>query len=265
MTQKFFIKSDTLIQATEVYNTETGDMIDDATVTMSICNGTKRFLDIAYLEFRSGGVQEVFEDDTIVGQSSDASAVVSTIILEAGTWAGSDARGKLGVLKQYGTFTVGEALKVLQSLNVATVVAVSIGSVDAGGGEVWLPITNHGLKITPDADWIIIDGSQYFDGTHVIQAVEKDKIKITAAFKAEMFKGTEDVYIGLPNGKDIALTHDAVGPPPDAAGYYDGVLPDDITGMEEDESYYLFVTFVKGGITVTSRVYWKATFHPDEL
>ena len=258
MVQKFFIRTDTLIKAEETKDAETGEYVDDCdSVKMTICDGKKHHLDIATLSFRSGGTHEIIEGDIVLGASSGAQARVSTITLDQGNWANGDAQGRLGLLDQFSAFTAGESLDIDLDKNVATTEGDSSQAVQVGG-DVWLPLRNHGLK---DGDSVLIDGSRNYDGIEVLGVGEKDRIRITAAFVAERFTGEEDVYRILPNGNEIVLTH--VGG--DDAGYYDGILPKTIDGLIEDENYYLFIVFIKNGIQTLARVYWKAVFYPDEM
>lgn len=54
--------------------------------------------------FTSGGTEEVLIGDTITGLTGGATAIVTCVRLESGTWAGGDAAGTLCIKTQTGTF-----------------------------------------------------------------------------------------------------------------------------------------------------------------
>lgn len=72
------------------------------------------------LSFTSGGTTEIAEGDTITGASSGATALITRVVLESGTWAGGDAAGRLIFASQTGTFQ-SENLDVGASANLATI------------------------------------------------------------------------------------------------------------------------------------------------
>lgn len=76
------------------------------------------------LSFTSGGTTAIAEGDTITGATSGATAVITRVILESGTWAGGDAAGRLIFASQTGTFQA-ENLNVGASTNLATIAADS--------------------------------------------------------------------------------------------------------------------------------------------
>jgi hypothetical protein len=86
------------------------------------------------LPFTSGGTYEVKEGDTITGNSSGATAVVTRVSLRSGSWAGGDAVGVINFLTQTGTFSA-ENLNVAANLNVATVAADSVAITLAPSGR----------------------------------------------------------------------------------------------------------------------------------
>lgn len=63
------------------------------------------------LAFNSG-LAQINDGDTIVGQSSGATAVVARVVLQTGTWAGSSAAGRLILSSSSGTFVANENLRV---------------------------------------------------------------------------------------------------------------------------------------------------------
>ena len=76
------------------------------------------------MSFTSGGTVVIAEGNTITGATSAATAVITRVVLESGSWAAGDAAGRLIFASQTGNF-VAENLNVGASLNVATVAANS--------------------------------------------------------------------------------------------------------------------------------------------
>ncbi len=85
------------------------------------------------LSFTSGSV-EIVEADTIEGESSGATGTVGRVILTSGTWAGTDAAGRLILTAQTGTFQA-ETLKVGVSLNQASIAGNSTANALSAGGR----------------------------------------------------------------------------------------------------------------------------------
>lgn len=71
------------------------------------------------LSFTSGGTYVIAAGDTITGETGGATAVVTRVVLESGSWSGGDAAGRLIFASQTGTFQA-ETIKVGANLNVAT-------------------------------------------------------------------------------------------------------------------------------------------------
>jgi hypothetical protein len=85
------------------------------------------------LAFTSGGTYEIVEGDTITGATSAATAVITRVVLESGTWGGGDAAGRLIFASQSGTFQ-SENLNVGANTNVATIAGNSSAiTLDDGG------------------------------------------------------------------------------------------------------------------------------------
>lgn len=76
------------------------------------------------MSFTSGGTYEIAEGDVITGATSAATATITRVCLQSGSWAGGDAAGRLIFASQTGTF-VAENLNVGANLNVATIAANS--------------------------------------------------------------------------------------------------------------------------------------------
>lgn len=72
------------------------------------------------LSFTSGGTYVIAEGNTITGATSGATAVITRVVLESGTFAGGDAAGRLIFASQTGTFQA-ENLNVGANVNVATI------------------------------------------------------------------------------------------------------------------------------------------------
>lgn len=72
------------------------------------------------IAFTSGGTQEIFDGDVIVGMTSAAFATVARVVLEDGSWDAGTASGKFIVADQTGTF-VSETIEVDGSGNIGTV------------------------------------------------------------------------------------------------------------------------------------------------
>lgn len=70
--------------------------------------------------YTSGGTTEIVAGDLIVGATSAATAVVVSITLTSGTWAGGNAAGVIRVKNQIGTF-VSENIKVAGGTDDATI------------------------------------------------------------------------------------------------------------------------------------------------
>lgn len=86
------------------------------------------------LAFTSGGTYVPAEGDTITGELSGATAVLTRIPLETGTYAAGDATGQYIFASQTGTFQV-ETVKVGATLNVANVAGNSTAITLAPAGR----------------------------------------------------------------------------------------------------------------------------------
>ncbi len=84
--------------------------------------------------YTSGGTYEIMPGDTIVGNTSAATARVVAITLTSGTFAGGDAAGVITVDGQVGTFQ-SENLNVLGNSNVATIASdtAAVAAADTAG------------------------------------------------------------------------------------------------------------------------------------
>lgn len=118
------------------------------------------------LAFTSGGVTEITEGQTITGATSGATAVLTRVMLESGSWAAGTAAGKFIFASQTGVF-VAENINVGASLNLATVAGNGTAITLLPGGRYEFEITNFGG--TPNSRRIYgVDGINRgfeFDGT----------------------------------------------------------------------------------------------------
>jgi len=118
------------------------------------------------LTFTSGGTTEISEGDTITGATSAATAVVTRVMLESGTWAAGSAAGRIIFAVQSGTFQ-SENLDVGASANLATIAADSSAITMLGGGLFEVVVNNFG-GLADDDRIYGIDGKNRgfeFDGT----------------------------------------------------------------------------------------------------
>jgi len=117
------------------------------------------------LLFTSGGTHEVVVGDTLTGATGGATAVVSSITLSGGSWAGGDAAGQFVLTDQSGTFQ-SETLNEGANVNVCTIVGDSSVIVEAwsspskGVALITYTITgeSNGGNIHPDETDSDIDG-----------------------------------------------------------------------------------------------------------
>jgi len=136
-------------------------------------------------------------------------------------------------------------------------------AVDEGGGKVGIPVIGHGRVA---GDYVRIECSRKYNAEYTIDSVTNDKIVITATYVAETFKGTERVYLGVPNGTNIALPYVTA-----SDGNYRGVLPYTLEGLIEygtslvasDEvkgKYFLFMWAAKDTSKATKRIAMRAEY-----
>lgn len=95
------------------------------------------------LAFTSGGTYTIAEGNTITGATSGATAVITRVMLESGSWASGDAAGKLIFASQTGTFQA-ENLNVGANLNVATIAGNSSAITLSPGGRYEIIAHNFG-------------------------------------------------------------------------------------------------------------------------
>jgi hypothetical protein len=114
------------------------------------------------LQFNTG-TGEIFEGNTIVGQTSGATAVVTRVAVSSGTWLAGTAAGYINFASVTGNFSAGENIRVggvTKALAVAAQVAITLTA--AGRVECVIDDFGGGSKIYG------ADGFNYgfeFDGT----------------------------------------------------------------------------------------------------
>lgn len=86
------------------------------------------------LSFTSGGTTEIEEGQTITGALSSATALLTRVVLESGSWAGGDAAGRFIFASQTGTFQA-ENIDVGASTNLATIAGDSSAITLSPGGK----------------------------------------------------------------------------------------------------------------------------------
>lgn len=95
------------------------------------------------LSFTSGGVTEITEGQTITGATSGATAVLTRVVLQSGSWAAGDAAGRFIFASQTGTFQA-ENIDVGASLNLASIAGNSSAITLSPNGRYEFVIENFG-------------------------------------------------------------------------------------------------------------------------
>ena len=139
------------------------------------------------INFTSGGTHEVVVGDTLTGNTSGATGVVSAIVLDSGSWAGGDAAGTFYFSAQSGTFGA-ETLKDTDTyLDVCDVSGDSddVGGVDGNalvviGGDTDNPLAKQIINVTP--------GLFYEMSVRV-------KAGTAATYNVDIHNDTNDTYI----------------------------------------------------------------------
>lgn len=168
------------------------------------------------IAFTSGGTYEIQEGDTITGATSGATAVVRRIAISSGTWAASDAAGRLMFASQTGTFQ-SESLNVGANLNVATIAGNSAAIALSPGGRVRHDTYNFGgaagTRRVYGADGI--NRAFEFDGTYywpIATGMDADTPKHIKAHKNRLFlsfgSSAQCSEIGEPHSWQVVLGAD---------------------------------------------------------
>jgi hypothetical protein len=93
------------------------------------------------LAFTSGGTYEILDGDVITGATSAATATVTRVVLQSGSWAAGTAVGRLIFASKTGNFAA-ENLNVGASLDVATIAGNATAIVWLPGGRFETRIDN---------------------------------------------------------------------------------------------------------------------------
>lgn len=261
--EKVYIDSDTLVEVTKLRDAESGDYINDATLKMSLFEGDELNIDCCELVFTGGGVAVPEAGNILKGATDLATATIKSVILTSGVWADGDAAGIFEITNRVGTFKVaGENLDLygvqgnLIQANVATIGADAFTSgaeTANAGAKTKLHIRRHTLTTS---SYIYIQGSVNYDGYHTPSAVELDKITIDVPYVAEDTTGDEVVFEGVSGATDISLTHEEG----DADGYYNGILPDDMVGLVNDNYYWRIILITKDTSVLTVKQRCRAVY-----
>jgi hypothetical protein len=114
------------------------------------------------LEFTSGGTYQPQPGDEIEGASSGATAIVESIDLDSGSWAGGDAAGTLILRRLSGTFE-SENLDIGANSNIATTDATIVyeSSEESTAGDLVDDINyqSGGTDEYPDAEQVAVGAS----------------------------------------------------------------------------------------------------------
>jgi hypothetical protein len=161
---------------------------------------------------------------------------------------------------------VNDATVVISLFNQTTLSPDAAAAVDKGGGEVGIPVTDHGLVA---GDYIRIEGSQNYNDEYAVEAgTTTNEIVITETYAAETFLGMEKIYVGVKNGTNLSMS--AAG----SGGKYTAILPDTLERMIEYSQsavtyggtttttglFYLFIEAIKDTAKMTKRIALQATY-----
>jgi hypothetical protein len=91
----------------------------------------------------ASGAREITEGMTLTGQNSGATAVVSKIVVDTGSWSAGNATGRLILSASTGTFQINEHLRVA-STTYAHVASLAVNITLLPGGRVEAVIANFG-------------------------------------------------------------------------------------------------------------------------
>ena len=257
-----FMGTDALLKLTGLTDVESGDLVNTATITASIFEGERRH-PIGILAFTSGGTEQIIAGDIITGAISGATALVHEIVKTGGNWNAGTASGQIEITGQDGAFQA-ENIDTATQADIATIPAgdsTGFAVVLLGGGQVKIPMPTTGLTTN---DFVRIEGTKHYNGQFDVDAVDVGQagyITITAVNVAESLTSDEPIYIGIGDGKDLALTHGGG----DADGYYDGNQPDTLEGIFDATTYFVFVEITYAGNVVLHRYQWQAGYYDNLL
>lgn len=243
--ESIYLHSDNQIRITGLQDEAGTPIIAGGPFTMSLFESAPKTIDACRIDF-TAGLEEPTVGDTIKGATSSAWAEIASIVLESGTWAGSNAVGYFTLIGQGGTF-VSENLNNLQTgtNTIAAITGDSTGAITANAGaDTKILVTGHNLFSYQD--FVYLESTQNFNGFQAVQALTEDSITIDGAFAAEKFIGDEKIYIGIPGGKEIAVAY--------SDPYWIGKIPKELKGLKVDDPIVIFLTLDGGTYEIVIRI-----------
>jgi hypothetical protein len=154
------------------------------------------------LPYTSGGTYEILPGDTVTGATSTETAVVESLTLTSGTWAGGDAAGTLTLVSQSGDF-VAENLNVGANNDVATIAGNS--TINNEGGELLDGDQIAGATASAEIGRVILESGAWEAGTAAGRLILKHPIT-TAPFGAEAIDNDTLTDIAVVAGPETAVT-----------------------------------------------------------
>jgi hypothetical protein len=143
------------------------------------------------LAFTSGGATEIVEGNTITGATSGATAVITRVVRQSGSWAAGNAAGRFIFASQTGTFQA-EDLNVGATLNLATIAGNSSAITLLPSGR--YEFVNHNFTGHTDTFRMYgcdgVNRAFEFDGTvfvPIATGMVEDKPSYIAAHKKKLF------------------------------------------------------------------------------
>jgi len=256
-----FIGSDALMQATEIKDSDSGDLINTATITLSIFEGVTRY-PVSILGFVAGGTVPTIPiavGDVITG-AAGATAIVGKVDKTSGNWLLGTAAGLLEVNSQVGVFVAAETLTTDATVRGDVWAAgdsTGLAAITAAAGaKTQIPMNTTELTTS---DFIRLQSTRNYNDQYAIDAIEDGLVTIVEPYVAENFTGREVIYIGIRDGDDLAFAHGGADPD----GYYDGNQPDTLEGVYEGLTYYLFEKIEYGVSVVLHRYQWTAGYYEN--
>lgn len=109
--------------------------------------------------YTSGGTTEIKAGDWIVGASSASRAIVVSVTLVTGTWAGGDAAGIMRIRSQSAAFTAGENVGVGASADLATITTAFKEDQQSNYDNKYAKVRNVFVSVLTNNALVNIDGS----------------------------------------------------------------------------------------------------------
>jgi hypothetical protein len=119
------------------------------------------------LSYDSGGTNIPVPGDTVLGETSSATAIIENVTLNSGTWAGGNASGDLALRRLSGEFEDDEELTIAGNSGVATVDGTASGE-DAltsttGGLAELIEYVSGGLESYPEHNDKVVGAATVFN------------------------------------------------------------------------------------------------------